>query len=162
MSSSSGDARVQEIRARHHGDRISTEASAPEYCPQCIVRWPCELGVLLARLDALTAERDRLRLGMESWRTAAQSNLQAHPADVQRLTDERDALAARLAAAEAANARAADRIMQDALDLAPDDPEHPDTICISYDALVVVLDNALRGADAPLAGSREQAASEGE
>lgn len=74
-----------------------------------------------------------------------------------KLLAERDDLAERLAAAEAANARAADQIMQDVLDLDPDDPEHPDTICISYDALVVVLDNALRGADAALAGSREQA-----
>ena len=108
-----------------------------------------DLVAVLDRLDALAAERDELKRAYEQ---AARW----HGHYVESVSDH-DALAARLAAAEAANARAADRIMQGVLDLEPDDPEHPDTICISYDALVVVLENALRGADAALAGSREQA-----
>lgn len=59
--SSDTDERISEIRARHRGERISAEASAPEYCPQCIVRWPCDYGRFLARLDALETERDGLQ-----------------------------------------------------------------------------------------------------
>lgn len=61
MGEQADDARISEIRSRHRGERISTEASAPEYCPQCIVRWPCDYGRLLARLDALTVEIERER-----------------------------------------------------------------------------------------------------
>lgn len=65
MSSSSDDAqRVQEISARHapfdFGMRhpISGEWASRVSCKGCYEPWPCEQSVLLARLDALTAERD--------------------------------------------------------------------------------------------------------
>jgi hypothetical protein len=60
-SEQADDAQISEIRSLHRGERISTVFNAPEYCPRCIVRWPCDTALVLARLDALTAEIDRER-----------------------------------------------------------------------------------------------------
>ena len=66
---------------------------------------------------------------------------------------ERDAWRRRALSAEERLACASARILQDALDLAPDDPDLPDTLRISQGALETILDNVLLGADAPLGGN---------
>lgn len=172
MAEGQDDERISAIRAAHYP--WSPYGDDP-FCPKCLddnneSSWPCDYGYVLTRLDALAADRDEWQRAYEQSMDegnrleAERDRERGYVKRLQGVVDivyrKRDDALARLAAAEAANARAADRIMQDVLDLDPDDPEHPDTICISYDALVVVLENALRGADAALAGSREQAATE--
>ena len=62
----SSDERIAEIRAKHKPEcdndvrdvDFGPVVQIGPYCADCGDEWPCEQGVLLARLDALAAERD--------------------------------------------------------------------------------------------------------
>lgn len=149
MAEGRDDARIAEIRARHvlyDFGMVAPESGewiASVSCRGCHRPWPCEPAELLARLGALEAERDHiaaLREADHAWARLAVDNLRA----------ERDALASRLAAAEAAM-EAVIRCL----------------ICVGTgedrryyvaDGYGAAFSAAIRAA---LAGSREQAATEG-
>ena len=147
---SNDDARVRLIRAGH------TEV-CDATCGDCNAPWPCDTAVVLAHLDALAAERDEWKAkAVDHAMTIDAKNLRIE--QVKRLYDltraERDALAARLAAAESAR-DAAEQIIADVqFDLINC---HQQNACAHIqDALMIVNRHG-----AALAGNREQAQGEG-
>ena len=57
------DARIAEIRALHFEN-----ADDPDVCYECGREWPCDEAYVVARLDALDAERDALLSELTSYR----------------------------------------------------------------------------------------------
>jgi hypothetical protein len=98
-SEQADDARISEIRANHVAEYDSDVRDVDfgpvveigPYCAECGDEWPCEQGVLLAHLDALTAERD-----------AADKLYRMSVIQRAAVLDERDALRARADRAESA------------------------------------------------------------
>ena len=119
----SDDERISEIRASHFG---------------CQGQWQCDVAYLLARVDALTAERDE-------WKRINQSDNQCAARRLEQAESERDALAARLAASEAARERSADRI-RDALDCLPRALDGSQPFSMGQRAEVMLAIESLRAA----------------
>ncbi len=87
------DARVQEIRGIH----VVGGGKRSDSCAHCYTQWPCDTAYLLARLDALTAERDVLRVERDIARRVEQESsaaADAWQAEAVKVRAERDALTA--------------------------------------------------------------------
>ena len=112
--------------------------------------------------DALAAERDELKRMEDIVLEAAHGDIQDAQAQRDAALNERDDLAARLAAAEAATNPDAtiDGIMGDLCDMEQEDPDHPDALIVHYDTLRRIVERWVvhGGIEPALAGSRERAA----
>lgn len=87
------DARVHEIRGIH----VVGGGKRSDSCAHCYTQWPCDTAYLLARLDALTAERDVLRVERDIARRVEQESsaaADAWQAEAVKVRAERDALTA--------------------------------------------------------------------
>ena len=79
-----------------------------------------------------------------------------HRSCSQQISTLQSQLAAALARAEAADKRTITGILQDLLDMPPDDPDHDDAIIVLYDHLLIVLERWVKygGIEPALGGYR--------
>ena len=81
MSEQADDARISEIRALHFEN-----ADDPDVCYECGREWPCDEAYVVARLDALTAERDALREALDPYTSHRLSLMTMEAANIVRAT----------------------------------------------------------------------------
>jgi hypothetical protein len=135
------DERLAEIRALHFEN-----ADDPDVCYECGREWPCDEAYVVARLDALTAERAAIQAAWNRDRSLLDVAIDHHMSRWKQAEAERDDALARLAAAEAA-------LQNIVAVLGP--------AACACEGQQVEVDTALGYARAALAGSREQAQGDG-
>lgn len=150
------DERLAEIRALHFEN-----ADDPDVCYECGREWPCDEAYVVARLDALTAERAAIQAAWNRDRSLLDVAIDHHMSRWKQAEAERDDALARLAAAEAALRFYEDETithLQGALaELADMDVPSLAMRKYAFDALTASSERV----GAALAGSRERAAGEG-
>jgi hypothetical protein len=112
-----------------------------------------EIADLEDKRDELEARVNAVVVEIEHERKMFAALTDASVRRIDRLTAERDAALAR---AEAADERTITGILQDLLDMPPDDPDHDDAIIVLYDHLLIVLERWVKygGIEPALGGYR--------